>query len=63
MSGSPILGIYSENPTDGPDADGEVVGMLRGCAGERMLRITFITGPMIYEAAKFAQVSDKINWI
>ena len=49
--------------TDGADADGDVVGMLRGCTGEKMLRITFITGEVMYAAAVHAQVDKKINWI
>lgn len=63
MSGSPILGTCCEISTDDTDAEGEVVGMLRGCIGERMLRITFITGEMMHVAATHAKVENKINWI
>lgn len=52
MSGSPILGNSCDVQTDGADADGDVVGILRGCVGEHILRITFITGEVIYSAAE-----------
>lgn len=63
MSGSPILGTCCDIPADGTDADGEVVGLLRGGMGERMLRITFITGDVINQVAWQAGVDQQINWI
>jgi hypothetical protein len=63
MSGSPILGTRCNVSTNGADADGNVVCILRGSMGERMLRITFITGEVMHAAAVHAKVDEKINWI
>ena len=62
-SGSPISGTCRNVSTDGADANGDLVGMLRGCMGERMLRITFIASEVMYVAAVHAKVDKKINWI
>ena len=55
MSGSPIFGYSGYDSTNCIDADEEVVGILRGSVGERVLRITFITGEVIFAAAKHAK--------
>ena len=63
MSGSPILGTHDNISTDSADTDGDVVGILRGSIGQRMLRITFITSEAIKAAAKYTNVDQNINWI
>jgi len=49
--------------TDDVDSEGDCIGMLRGGMGQRMVRVQFISGQNIHEAAGQANVADQISWL